>query len=207
MKNTYILNHPLTGNYLHLLRDKNSTSEVFRIQVARLGELLAIEITRNLKTKPKKCETPLCMTTENVTTEEIAIVPILRAGIGLVDPFLNLIPQVHVFYLGMYRDHDTHQPVHYYNKLKDYKMVDVAYVIDPMLATGGSALATIDALKNWGVKKIKFAGLIGAPEGVKALHDKHPDVDIHLAALDDKLNENAYIVPGLGDAGDRIFNT
>ncbi len=125
----------------------------------------------------------------------------------MVDPFLDFMPKARTLFLGMYRDHDTHQPVHYYNKLKDTELVDIAYVLDPMLATGGSALGAIEALKEWGVKKIKFAGLIGATEGVQAVHDVYPEVDIYLAALDDKLNENAYIVPGLGDAGDRIFNS
>lgn len=207
MKNIYVLDHPLVGTYLQKLRDKNSSPETFRAQAARLTQLLAVEISRDLKTNTQECETPLCTTQEKVVSEKIGLAPILRAGIGMVDPFLNFLPDAHVLYLGMYRDHDTHMPVHYYNKLEDTGLVDTAYVLDPMLATGGSALAAIEALKDWGVKKIKFAGLIGAPEGVKAVHDAHPDVDIHLAALDEKLNENAYIVPGLGDAGDRIFNT
>ena len=206
-KNIFVLDHPLKGQYLQKLRDKNSDPEVFRKQVLHLGHLLAVEATRDLETAEQTCETPLCETKEKIVNDEIALVPILRAGIGLVDPFLDFIPQAQVHFLGMYRDEETHEPVHYYNKLPEGKPVDVAYVIDPMLATGGSALATVETIKEWGVKKIKFIGLIGAPEGVKALHDKFPDVDIHLAALDEKLNENAYIVPGLGDAGDRIFNS
>lgn len=206
-KNIYVLNHPLKGNYLKNLRDKNSSSEVFRNQVKQLGHLLAVEVTRDLKTKPQTLQTPICETIEQVIYQRIGIVPILRAGIGLVDPFLDFIPDAEVHFLGMYRNEETHQPVSYYNKLPEGRPVDVAYIIDPMLATGGSALATIETLKKWGVKDIKFIGLIGAPEGVKAVHDSHPNVDIFLAALDDHLNENAYIVPGLGDAGDRVFKT
>lgn len=207
MSNVYVLDHPLSGNFLSLLRDKNSAPDLFRIQADRLGYMLALEVTKDLQTSAKECETPMCKTEEQVVSEKIGIVPILRAGIGMVDPFLKFLPDAHVLYLGMYRDHDTHMPVHYYNKLEETGLVDTAYVIDPMLATGGSALGAIDAIKDWGVKNVKFVGLIGVPEGVKAVHDKHPDVDIHLAALDEKLNENAYIIPGLGDAGDRIFNT
>jgi uracil phosphoribosyltransferase len=206
-KNVFVLDHPLTGGFLKLLRDKDSSPEVFRKQAQRLGHLLAIEATRDLNTKAQSLDTPLCETQENVVSDNIALAPILRAGIGLVDPFLDLIPEAHVHFLGMYRDEQTHDPVAYYNKLPTEHNIDVAYVLDPMLATGGSAIMTIEALQEWGVKKIKFIGLIGAPEGVKALHDKFPKVDIHLAALDEKLNESAYIVPGLGDAGDRIFNS
>ncbi len=206
-KNVRVLNHPLKGGYFRDLRDKNASSEVFRKQVARLGLMLAIEATRDLKTKSESCETPLQVTEEDVVSGRIGIVPILRAGIGFVDPFLEFLPQAEVHFLGMYRDEETHQPVQYYNKLPKGNPVEVAYVIDPMLATGGSALSTIEILKEWGVQQIKFIGLIGAPEGVKEVHDKHPEVDIYLGALDEKLNENAYILPGLGDAGDRIFNT
>ena len=206
-KNIYTLDHPLKGGFLKSLRDKNSDSESFRRQAKSLGHLLAVEATRDLAVSRQACETPMCDTQENIISENIALVPILRAGIGLVDPFLDFIPNAHVHFLGMYRDEETHDPVSYYNKLPAQHNIDVAYVLDPMLATGGSAIMTIDAVKEWGVVKIKFIGLIGAPEGVKAVHDEFPDVDIHLAALDEKLNESAYIVPGLGDAGDRIFNS
>ena len=207
MKNVCVLDHPLSGNFLTLLRDKNSSSDVFRAQSKRLGHLLAVEATRDLSVETQAVETPICTTQENVVMQNIALVPILRAGIGLVDPFLDFIPDAQVHFLGMYRDEETHDPVSYYNKLPEQNNIDVAYVLDPMLATGGSAIMTIEVLKEWGVGHIKFVGLIGAPEGVKAVHDKFPEVDIHLAALDEKLNENAYIVPGLGDAGDRIFNS
>lgn len=206
-KNVKILTHPLTGGYLKQLRDKKTSPEIFRMQAVRLGAMLALEISRDLKTREETFETPMCETQENVVSQRIGIIPILRAGIALVDPFLSFLPQAEVLFLGMYRDETTHQPVSYYNKLPKDSPVDVAYVIDPMLATGGSAILAIEEMKSWGVEKIKFAGLIGAPEGVKAVHGKYPDVDIHLAALDEKLNENAYIIPGLGDAGDRVFNS
>lgn len=206
-KNVFVLDHPLAGGYLSKLRDKDSGPEVFRAQAARLGRMLALELSKDLATTPQSCATPLTDTSENVVHQSVGIVPILRAGIAMVDPFLDFIPDARVLYLGMYRDEETHDPVAYYNKLGDTRKVDVAYVIDPMLATGGSALMAIEALRAWGIERIKFAGLIGAPEGVAAVHAKYPDVDIHLAALDEKLNENAYIVPGLGDAGDRVFNT
>lgn len=207
MSKLHVLNHPLTGNYLKNMRDKNSTPEVFRAQVKRLGVMLALEATKDLLVKSVTVDTPLCETHENVTDQSVAIVPILRAGLGLMEPFLDLMPDAKTYCLGLYRNEETHEPVTYYNKLDEYEMVDAVYVIDPMLATGGSAIITIDALKSWGATRIKFIGLIGAPEGVKALQTAHGDVDIYLAALDDHLNENAYIVPGLGDAGDRVFNS
>jgi len=202
-----VLDHPLTGAYLAKLRDKASSPETFRAQVTRLGHLLALEATKDLTVAPTKVETPMCQTQENVPTQSIAIAPILRAGLGLMQPFLDFIPDAHVLCLGLYRDEQTHEPVSYYNKLNESPKADITYVIDPMLATGGSAIMTIDALKKWGAKDIKFIGLIGAPKGVKALQSAHPDVDIILAALDERLNEDAYIIPGLGDAGDRIFNS
>ena len=206
-KNVFILDHPLAGSYLKLLRDKNSSPEVFRKQISRMVHMLAIEATCDLQTNQESCETPICQTQENVLSERVGLVPILRAGIGMVDPFLDFIPQAEVMFIGMQRDEETHQPIEYYNKLSQSKPMDTVYIIDPMLATGGSAILTIDAIKKWGAKNIKFVGLIGSPEGVEAVHNEFPEIDIHLAALDERLNENAYIVPGLGDAGDRIFNT
>lgn len=201
------LSHPLAGECLKLLRDKNTTPEIFRQQAAKLTHMLALEISKDLPTTPQTSETPLAQTTENVMASRIALVPILRAGIAMVDPFLYFIPAAEVMFLGMYRDEDTHEPVSYYNKLPEGNAPEIAYIIDPMLATGGSAILTIEAIQKWGVKDIKLAALIGAPEGVKAVHDQYPEIDIHLAALDERLNENAYIVPGLGDAGDRVFNS
>lgn len=206
-KNVFVLDHPLTGTYLNILRDKASSSDSVRNQVSKLSHMLALEATKDIKTEEISCQTPICTTKEKNLSEKIGIVPILRAGIGMVDPFLHFLPQAEVLFLGMYRNEETHEPVSYYNKLGDSDLVNTAYIIDPMLATGGSALLTIETIKNWGVENIKFCGIIGAPEGIKTIHDKYPEVDIHLASLDKKLNENAYIVPGLGDAGDRIFNT
>ena len=206
-ENLFVLEHPLKGQYLKNLRDKNSSPEVVREQTKKLGHLLAIEVTRDLQTSAQKFETPICESSEDIVAQEIGLFPILRAGIGLVDPFLDFLPQAQVHFLGMFRDEATHQPVSYYSKLPDKCMAEVCYVLDPMLATGGSAIMTIEALKKWGATDIKFIGLIGAPEGVKALHEVYPDVEICLAALDERLNEHAYIVPGLGDAGDRIFNS
>jgi uracil phosphoribosyltransferase len=207
MLNVFVLDHPLAKTFLFSLRDKDTSSEIFRAQARRLGLMLALEVTKDIKTRPQKVLTPLEETTEAVLDEKIALCPILRAGLGMVDPFLDFIPEAHIYNLGVFRDEETHKPQSYYNKLMDYKMVDTIYVLDPMLATGGTATMVIDILKKWGAPKIKFVGLVGAPEGIEALQKAHPDVPIFLATKDDKLNENAYIVPGLGDAGDRIFNS
>ena len=154
--NLYVLNHPLKGNFLKLLRDKGSAPDVFRAQAKRLGHFLAIEATQDLAVKAQGFETPICETQENIVSENIALVPILRAGIGLVEPFLDFMPQAQVHFLGMYRDEDTHDPVSYYNKLPAQHNIDVAYVLDPMLATGGSAIMTIEAIKEWGVSKLSL---------------------------------------------------
>lgn len=203
----YVLDHPLAGAALKGLRDKAAGSDVFRAQARRLGHMLVLEATRDLATTPQAVETPLTKTQESCLAPSVGIAPILRAGIALVDPFLDFMPEANVWFLGMYRDEKTFEPVSYYNKLPARIPNDVVYVVDPMLATGGSAIATIYALKEKGVKSIRFVGLIGAPEGVKALQEAYPDVDIYLAALDDHLNADKYIVPGLGDAGDRFFNS
>jgi len=206
-KNITVLNHPLRGHLLLSMRDKNTLPNQFRRQAYRLGQFMAIESTRDLPTTTQSCETPMCQTTEQCVTQSIGLVPILRAGVGMVEPFLDFIPDAKTLFLGMYRDEETHEPVSYYNKLDESTQPDTAIILDPMLATGGSAILAIDALREWGVKNIRFVGLIGAPEGVKAVHDHAPEVDIYLAALDERLNDNAYIIPGLGDAGDRMFNT
>lgn len=207
MSNVHVLGHPLARTFLRVLRDKDTSSEAFRQQVKRLGNMLALEVTKDIKTKPVNVETPVGIAEEAVLDETVALTPILRAGLGMLDSFLDILPEAHIYNLGVFRDEQTHKPHSYYNKLNEYEMVDTVYVIDPMLATGGTAVMVIDVLKEWGVQKIKFVGLVGASEGVKALQEAHPDVDIYLAALDDHLNEKAYIVPGLGDAGDRIFNS
>jgi uracil phosphoribosyltransferase len=207
MPNVFASNHPLVAHKLSRLRDKNTEPKKFRELVREIAALLAYEATADLLTMPRELETPLAKITGAELQEKIGLVPILRAGLGLVEGFWELMPSAEVWHIGLYRDEHTLRPVEYYNKLPLEPTVSVCLILDPMLATGGSAIATADVLKRWGVKKIKFVGLIGAPEGVKAMQTAHPDIPIHLAAIDDHLNERAYIVPGLGDAGDRQFGT
>lgn len=207
MPNIFISNHPLIQHKLSLLREKDTQPKEFRALVNELGTLLCYEATRDFPLVTKDIETPLMSTRTNKIHERIALVPILRAGLGMVDGVWNLIPTAVVLHIGLYRDEDTLKPVEYYNKLANYQTVDRCLILDPMLATGGSAIAVADILKEWGATNIKFVGLIGAPEGIQALHKAHPDIDIHLAAIDRQLNENGYILPGLGDAGDRQFGT
>lgn len=207
MANVYASNHPLVAHKLSRLRDKNTEPKKFRELVREIAALLAYEATADLVTVPRAIETPLAAMMGQDLKEKIGLVPILRAGLGLVEGFWELMPSAEVWHIGLYRDEHTLRPVEYYNKLPLEPTVSVCLILDPMLATGGSATATADVLKRWGVKKIKFVGLIGAPEGVQAMQKAHPDIPIHLAAIDDHLNEKAYIVPGLGDAGDRQFGT
>lgn len=173
----------------------------------KLATLLAYEATQDLTTADHKVETPLCETTGQRLNQRIALVPILRAGLGMVDPILDLIPDSEVWHLGMYRNEETAEPVEYYNKLPPGKADDVAFILDPMLATGGSAASACEALMKWGVPNIKLLSVIGSPEGVEFLNKTVPDLDIFVCSVDEKLNDQKYIVPGLGDAGDRIFNT
>jgi len=207
MSNVYASKHPLIAHKLSRLRDKNTEPKKFRELVREIAALLAYEATADLVVTPRELETPLAKMTGSELKEKIGLVPILRAGLGMVEGIWELMPVAEVWHIGLYRDEHTLKPVEYYNKLPIEPTVSVCLIVDPMLATGGSAIATADILKRWGVKKIKFVGLIGAPEGVKALQAAHPDIDIYLAAIDDHLNERAYIVPGLGDAGDRQFGT
>ena len=207
MSNVYESKHPLVAHKLSRLRDKNTEPKKFREFVREIAALLAYEATADLETMPRDLETPLAKMQGRELREKIGLVPILRAGLGLVEGFWELMPSAEVWHIGLYRDEHTLRPVEYYNKLPTEPTVSVCIILDPMLATGGSATATADVLKKWGVKKIKFVGLIGAPEGIKLMQEKHPDIDIYLAAIDDPLNERAYIVPGLGDAGDRQFGT
>lgn len=207
MPNVIVSNHPLLMHKLTLLRNKETNSQKFRELVRELSILLAYEATQDLLCKPVQVETPMGIANGFETSEKIGLIPILRAGLGMVQGFWELIPSAEVWHIGLYRDERTLKPVEYYNKLPVEPTVSVCLVLDPMLATGGSAVATIDILKRWGVGKIKFVGLIGAPEGIKNLQDHHPDVAIHLAAVDSHLNQIGYIVPGLGDAGDRQFGT
>ncbi len=207
MSNIYVSNHPLIAHKLSRLRDKDTEPKKFRELVREIAGLLTYEATADLLTVPRTVETPLAPAPGAELAEKIGLVPILRAGLGMVEGVWVLLPQAEVWHIGLYRDEKTLKPVEYYNKLPVEPTVSVCLILDPMLATGGSAVATVDILKRWGVKRIKFVGLIGAPEGIAALQKAHPDVPIHLAAVDDHLNERGYIVPGLGDAGDRQFGT
>jgi uracil phosphoribosyltransferase len=175
--------------------------------VRELSALLAYEATADLLTTEKKVQTPLVEMNGKIIRDKIGLVPILRAGLGMVEGIWSLLPSAEVWHIGLYRDENTLQPVQYYNKLPVAPTVNTVFVLDPMLATGGSAVATIDILKKWGANKIKFVGLIAAPEGIENLQKHHPDVPIHVATIDERLNENGYILPGLGDAGDRQFGT
>lgn len=207
MSNVTITNHPLIEHKLSILRDVNTNPSIFRHLVNELGALLCYEATRDLPVHEVEVQTPLCMTTARCMRDNVALIPILRAGLGMVEGIWELIPNAHVFHIGFYRDEETLTPVEYYNKLPKDHPFNTCFILDPMLATGGSAVAATNIIKKWGASKVKFVGIIGAPEGIKALQEAHPDVDIHLAAIDDHLNEKGYIVPGLGDAGDRQFGT
>jgi len=207
MSNVFASKHPLILHKLSRLRNKNTEPKKFRELVREIAALLAYEATADLAITPRELETPLARMTGYELKEKIGLVPILRAGLGMVEGIWELMPVAEVWHIGLYRDEHTLKPVEYYNKLPIEPTVSVCLILDPMLATGGSATATANVLKRWGVKKIKFVGLIGAPEGIAAMQKAHPDIDIHLAAIDDHLNERAYIVPGLGDAGDRQFGT
>lgn len=207
MTNVHISSHPLIAHKLSKLRDVNTEPKKFRELVRELAGLLTYEATADLQTKAIEVQTPLRSSPGAVLTEKIGLVPILRAGLGMVEGIWELMPSSEVWHIGIYRDEKTLKPVEYYNKLPTEPTVSVCLILDPMLATGGSAVATVDVLKRWGVKRIKFVGLIGAPEGVANMQNHHPDVPIFLGALDSHLNEHGYIVPGLGDAGDRQFGT
>ena len=207
-ENVFVFDHPLIQHKVSLLRDKNTGTKEFRELVSEIAMLMAYEVTRDLPMKDVEIETPVAVAkTKVLAGKQIAIVPILRAGLGMVDGMVSMMPNVKVGHIGLFRDPETLEPVKYYYKMPpDIQERDVI-VVDPMLATGGSASAAISFLKEVGVQHIKLMSIIGAPEGVARMQEAHPDVDIFVAALDDHLNENAYIVPGLGDAGDRIFGT
>jgi uracil phosphoribosyltransferase len=207
MSNVFVSPHPLIAHKLAKLRDVNTEPKKFRELVREIAGLLAYEATADLLTEETEVTTPLAVTRCRVLREKVGLVPILRSGLGMVEGFWELMPSAEVWHIGLYRDENTLKPVEYYNKLPTEPTVSVCLILDPMLATGGSATATVDVLKRWGVKKIKFVGVIGAPEGIAAMTAAHPEVPIHLAAIDEKLNEVGYILPGLGDAGDRQFGT
>jgi uracil phosphoribosyltransferase len=199
--------HPLVAHKVTLLRNKTTEPKKFRELVREIAALLAYEATADLILQPKSVETPLAAASGMELRETIGLVPILRAGLGMVEGVWNLMPSAEVWHIGLYRDERTLKPVEYYNKLPIEPTVAVCLILDPMLATGGSAVATVDVLKRWGVKKIKFVGILAAPEGLAQMEKYHPEVPIHLAAIDERLNERGYILPGLGDAGDRQFGT
>ena len=206
MSNVFVSKHPLVQHKLTALRDVNTAHRDFRSLVRELAMLLTYESTLDLQLEEKQVSTPMGIA-HGKKSREIVLIPILRAGLGMTDGVMALLPSVQVWHIGLYRDEKTLQPVEYYNKLPNDPTVQVCIVLDPMLATGGSAVATITILKRWGVERIKFMGLIAAPEGIDRLTTVHPDVDIHIGAIDSHLNEIGFIVPGLGDAGDRMFGT
>ena len=210
MGNFHVLDHPLIQHKLTMIRQKDCGTKVFREVVNEISMLMAYEVSRDLPLEDVEIETPLVKTTlKTLAGKKVAIIPILRAGLGMVDGILELIPAAKIGHVGMYRDHDTLQPVEYFVKLPSDISERQLFVVDPMLATGGSAVAAIDALLKRGAQpnSIKFCCLVAAPEGVKVLQEAHPGIDIYAAALDERLNENGYILPGLGDAGDRLFGT
>ena len=208
MSTVTVFDHPLIQHKLSILRNKDTGVKEFRELISEISGLMCYEATRNLPTEEILVETPVATAKCKVLSgKKLAIVPVLRAGLGMVDAVASMIPAARVGHIGLYRDPETLQPVEYYCKLPEDIGNRQVFVVDPMLATGGSAIAAIDFLKKHGCKNIIMMNVIGCPEGVKAVQDAHPDVDIYVAAIDEKLNEHAYIVPGLGDAGDRIFGT
>ena len=208
MSEVNVIDHPLVQHKLTLLRDKTRSTKGFRQLTREIAMLLCYEVTRDLSLDLVTIETPLTsMKAHTLSGKKLVFAPSLRAGIGLLEGMLDLVPSARVAHIGLYRDERTLKPVEYYNKLPDAATAQVCLILDPMLATGGSAAATVDILKAWGAGRIKQVSLIAAPEGVATLSEAHPDVDIHVAAVDRALNERGYIVPGLGDAGDRQFGT
>ena len=208
MANVHIMDHPLIHHKLAVLRNKETPVKEFRELVNEISGLMCYEATRNLPTVEVEVETPVAVAKcKMLAGKKLAIVPILRAGLGMVDALVDLIPSAKIGHIGLYRDPETHEPVEYYCKLPEDIGNRVTFVVDPMLATGGSAVAAIDFLKKHGCKNIIMMNVIGCPEGIKRVQEAHPDVEMYLAACDERLNDHAYIVPGLGDAGDRIFGT
>jgi uracil phosphoribosyltransferase len=207
MSKVVVVNHPLIKHKLTNIRKKETNTKDFYENVQEIASLMAYEISRDFPLKPVEIETPICKTVQYVLDKDIVIVPILRAGLGMVDGMRSIIPTAKVGFIGLYRDEKTLEPHEYYAKFPTNVMESIVLLVDPMLATGGSAIAAIDLLKKRGVKEIKYVGLVAAPEGIDALKKAHPDVDIYTASLDERLNENGYIVPGLGDCGDRLFGS
>lgn len=207
MSNIYVMDHPLIQHKITMLRSETTSVKDFRELANEIALLMGYEATKDLELTRVKVTTPIAETVGGVVEKQVALVPILRAGLGMVDALMSLIPAAKVGHVGLYRDEKTHEPVEYYCKLPTDIEKRQVLVLDPMLATGGSAVAAINFIKRRGAKKIKLMNIIAAPEGVKAVSEAHPDVDIYIGALDERLNENCYIVPGLGDAGDRLFGT
>ena len=208
MASVHILNHPLIQHKLTILRSKDTSVKDFRELVREISSLMCYEATRNLPTQEVEVQTPVGVAKAQVLAgKKLAIVPVLRAGLGMVDAMVDLIPSAKIGHIGLYRDPDTHEPVKYYCKMPNDIAQRQVFVVDPMLATGGSAVAAISFIKEYGCKYITLMDIIAAPEGIAAVRKAHPDVDIFVAAVDEGLNDHAYIVPGLGDAGDRIFGT
>jgi uracil phosphoribosyltransferase len=207
MSTVHISNHPLIRHKVTMMRDIRTEPKKFRELIREVTLLLAYEATADLALQDKVVTTPLAQTRGAELKEVVGLVPVLRAGLGMVEGFWDMMPAAEVWHIGLYRDHKTLEPIQYYNRLPVAPTVDVCLILDPMLATGGSATATAQILKDWGAKKIKYVGIIAAPEGIQRLQTAHPDVEIYLAAIDEHLNDTAYIVPGLGDAGDRQFGT
>ena len=208
MSTVHVLDHPLIQHKLAILRNEKTGVKEFREMISEIAGLMCYEATRNLPTEEVEVQTPVAVAKcRMLAGKKLAIVPILRAGLGMVDAMVDMIPSAKIGHIGLYRDPETHMPVEYYCKLPEDIGNRQVFVVDPMLATGGSAIAAIDFLKKHGCKQIIMMNVIGCPEGVKAVREAHPDVDLYLAAVDEKLNDHAYIVPGLGDAGDRIFGT
>lgn len=207
MSDVHISQHPLLLHRVGQLRDRKTPVPEFRRLVHEIAQLLFFEASADLTVQPCTVTTPLAPSPAKRLCDRIGLVPILRAGLGMADAILELIPEAQVWHLGLYRDHKTLKPITYYNKLSAHGKLDVCYVVDPMLATGGSAAAALDILKQWEIRRLRFLAIIAAPEGVRVLQESHSDVKIYLAACDDRLNEHSYIVPGLGDAGDRQFGT
>jgi uracil phosphoribosyltransferase len=202
-----VLNHSLIKHKITNIRKKETKTKDFYQNVSEIAGLMAYEISRDFPMKEVEIETPICKCVQYEIASEVTIVPILRAGLGMVDGIRGMIPTAKVGFIGLYRDEETLEPVEYYAKFPENVATSIVLVVDPMLATGGSAIAAIEMLKRRGCTNIRYVGLVGAPEGVKNLQAAHPDIDIYLASLDEKLNENGYIVPGLGDCGDRLFGT
>lgn len=208
MAKTFIMNHPLISHKIGIIRKKETGTKEFRENISEIAMLLCYEATRDLELEDVEIETPICRTvSKELKGKKLAVVPILRAGLGMVEGMLAMIPAAKVGHIGLYRDPETLKPVEYYCKLPADVEERQIFVVDPMFATGGSAIAAVQMLKEHGCKKLCFLCIIAAPEGVRAFQEAHPDVDLYIGALDDHLNEHGYIVPGLGDAGDRIFGT